>query len=162
MGTELNENRRIIQCVCVQDGVNLVQSTLGENNPTMKDITNREDIETLIGRFYGRMIDDPIIGFFFTYYAKIDLKSHLPVISDFWETVLFQKPAYQGGAQAMNVHLDLNKKVQFKNQHFTRWLFLFHRSVDELFQGPTAVKAKERSVSIAELMKKKMGVLPDC
>jgi len=148
--------------VCVQNDVNLVQFTPEENNPAMKDITKREDIELLIGRFYERMIDDPVIGFFFTYYAKIDLKSHLPVISDFWETVLFQKPVYEGGAQAMNVHLDLNKKVRFKNQHFTRWLFLFHRSVDELFEGPTAVKAKERSASIAELMKKRMGVLPDC
>ncbi|HET7290445.1 MAG TPA: group III truncated hemoglobin [Thermodesulfobacteriota bacterium] len=128
----------------------------------MSDITNREDIELLVRKFYGRMMDDPIIGFFFTYYAKIDLESHLPVISDFWETVLFQKPVYEGGAQAMNVHLDLNKKVKFRNQHFTRWLYLFHRSVDELFEGPNAVKAKERSASIAELMKKRMGVLPDC
>lgn len=142
--------------------MNLVQFIPEENNPAMKDITSREDIELLIGRFYERMMDDPIIGFFFTYYAKIDLKSHLPVISDFWETVLFQKPVYEGGAQAMNVHLDLNKKVRFKNQHFTRWLFLFHRTLDELFEGPTALKAKERSASIAELMKKRMGVLPDC
>ena len=146
----------------MQNSVNLVQFTPEEINPAMKDITSREDIELLIGRFYERMVDDPIIGFFFTYYAKIDLKSHLPVISDFWETVLFQKPVYEGGAQAMNVHLDLNKKVRFKNQHFTRWLFLFHRTVDELFRGPTALKAKERSASIAELMKKRMGVLPDC
>ena len=128
----------------------------------MKDIANREDIDLLVKRFYGRMMDDPIIGYFFTYYARIDLDRHLPVISDFWETVLFQKPVYQGGAQAMNVHLDLNKKVQFKNQHFTRWLYLFHSSIDELFEGPVADKAKERSDSIAELMKKKMGVLPDC
>ena len=131
-------------------------------NAAAQDIRNREDIELLVGRLYGRMIDDPIIGYFFTYYAKIDLEKHLPVISDFWEAVLFQKPVYEGGAQAMNVHLDLNKKVQFKNQHFTRWLFLFHKSVDELFDGPNAVKAKERSTSIAELMKKRMGVLPDC
>jgi hemoglobin len=128
----------------------------------MKDIKCRKDVELLVGRFYERMMEDPVIGFIFTYYAKIDLKSHLPVISDFWETVLFQNPVYQGGAQAMNVHVDLHKKVPFKNQYFTRWLFLFHRTVDELFQGPTAVKAKERSASIAELMKKRMGVLPDC
>ena len=128
----------------------------------MKDITNREDIETLVGTFYERMMDDPVIGYIFTFYAKIDLKSHLPGISDFWETVLFQNPVYQGGAQAMNVHLDLNERIPFKNQHFDRWLYLFHGSIDELFEGPTAVKAKERSVSIAELMKKKMGVLPDC
>ena len=128
----------------------------------MKDIANREDIELLVSKFYERMMEDPIIGYFFTYYARIDLKSHLPVISDFWETVLFQRPVYEGGAQAMNVHLDLNKRVQFKNQHFTRWLYLFHSSVDELFEGPVAEKAKDRSASIAELMKKKMGVLPDC
>ena len=127
-----------------------------------KDIGSREDVERLIGGFYERMLDDPVIGYIFTYYAKIDLEKHLPVICDFWEAVLFQKPVYEGGANAMNVHLDLNKKIPLKNQHFARWLYLFHRTVDEMFEGPNALRAKERSVSIAELMKKRIGVLPDC
>ena len=126
------------------------------------DIKNREDINRLVGRFYERMMDDPVIGFIFTFYAKIDLEKHLPVICDFWETVLFQNPVYKGGAQAMNVHMDLNSKVSLKNQYFTRWLYLFHKTIDECFEGPVANKAKERSDSIATLMKKRLGVLPDC
>lgn len=105
---------------------------------------------------------DPFIGFIFTFYAKIDLQKHLPVIADFWETVLFQNPVYKGGAKAMSVHSDLNRKIPLKNQYFTRWLYLFHSTVDELFEGTVANKAKDRATSIAALMQKKMGVLPDC
>lgn len=126
------------------------------------DIENREDINRLVARFYERMMDDPVIGFIFTFYAKIDLDKHLPVISDFWETVLFQNPVYKGGAQAMNVHMDLNTKVPLKNQYFTRWLYLFNKTIDEHFEGPVADKAKDRAGSIAALMKKRLGVLPDC
>ena len=104
----------------------------------------------------------PFIWFIFTFYAKIALAKHLPVIADFWETVLFQKPVYQGGAQAMNVHMNLNKKVPLKNQYFSRWLYLFNTTVDELFEGTVANKAKERAQSIADLMKKRLGTLPDC
>lgn len=128
----------------------------------MGDISQRKDVERLVGRFYERLMEDPFIGFIFTDYAAIDLEDHLPVISDFWESVLFQKPIYAGGPHAMNVHLDLNRKVRLKNQHFTRWLWLFHKTLDELFDGPNAVRAKERSNSIAEIMKKRIGVLPDC
>jgi len=108
------------------------------------------------------MMADPFIGFIFTFYAKIDLEKHLPVIADFWETVLFQSPVYKGGAKAMNVHMDLNDKVPLKNQYFSRWLYLFDTTVDDMFEGTVANKAKERANSIAELMKKRLGTLPDC
>ena len=80
---------------------------------------------------------DPFIGFLFTDSVDIDMREHLPIISDFWETILFQKPAYKRGPQVMNVHLALNEKVKLKDFHFRRWLYLFNKTVDELFDGPT-------------------------
>jgi len=112
--------------------------------------------------FYDRMMVDPVIGYIFTHYAKLDLQSHIPIIADFWETVLFQKPVYKRGPKAMEVHFELSRKVQLRKQHFTRWLYLFHQTIDELFSGTNAALAKERSVSIANLMKNRMGTLPDC
>ena len=131
-------------------------------NTELRDIENREDIDTLMWSFYDRMMVDPVIGYIFTHYARLDLTSHLPIIADFWETVLFQKHIYKRVPKAVEVHSDLNKKVQLRKQHFTRWLYLFHHTIDELYSGAKATLAKERSVSIAKLMQNRLGTLPDC
>ena len=137
--------------------------SIREKNVTeLKDIESRQDIDKLMWSFYDRMMVDPVIGYIFTHYAKLDLKVHIPILADFWETVLFQKPVYKRGPKVMEAHFDLNKKVQLRKQHFSRWVFLFHQTIDELFSGTKAGLAKERSVSIAELMQNRMGTLPDC
>ena len=123
----------------------------------MKDIENRADIELLIAKFYEKMLKDQIIGFIFTDIAKIDLEEHLSIICDFWETILFMKPVYKRGPEVMNVHHELNKKIALKKGHFTRWLYLFSTTVDELYAGEMAEKAKERADSIAKQMQKRLG-----
>ena len=127
---------------------------------TLKDIQNREDIDRLVERFYERMMVDDVIGYIFTHYAKVNLDEHLPIISDFWETILFERPVYKRGPKAMNVHVDLAKQVPIRKQHFTRWLYLFNTTVDELFTGEYAQKAKTRANSIAVTMQKRIGPLP--
>ena len=127
-----------------------------------RDIENRQDVERLVERFYERMMVDDVIGYIFTHYAKVDLETHLPIISDFWETILFEKPVYKRGPKAMNVHIDLAKQVPLRKQHFNRWLYLFNTTVDELFAGECAVKAKTRANSIADTMQKRIGPLPEC
>jgi len=131
-------------------------------NNTRRDIRDREDLDKLMARFYERMMVDDVIGYIFTHYAKINLDTHLPILSDFWETILFEKPVYKRGPKAMNVHIDLAKNVPLRNQHFNRWLFLFDTTVDELFSGELANKAKDRASSIAKTMQKRIGPLPDC
>ena len=123
----------------------------------MKDIENREDIELLITKFYEKMLDDIVIGFIFTGIAKINLGEHMSVICDFWETVLFNRSVYKRGPEVMKVHYDLNKKIKLKKGHFTRWLFLFNSTIDELYGGECADRAKERAKSIALLMQKRLG-----
>ena len=123
----------------------------------MNDIETREDIELLIGRFYEKMLDDMVIGFIFTDIAKLNLEEHKSIICDFWETVLFNRPAYKRGPEVMRVHHELNKKIALKKGHFTRWLYLFSTTIDELFEGERAERAKERANSIASLMQKRLG-----
>ena len=146
----------------MRDFDNLVKCFLRGNTAISRDITGRKDIELFVERFYDRLMTDPFIGFLFTDSVDIDLREHLPIISDFWETILFQKPAYKRGPQVMNVHLALNEKVKLKHFHFRRWLHLFNKTVDEMFDGPVAERAKERSASIAEVMKQRVGVMIEC
>ena len=56
--------------------------------PSRADINDRTDIERLVRAFYARALDDTMIGYLFTDVANLDLEAHVPVISDFWETIL--------------------------------------------------------------------------
>jgi len=68
--------------------------TVGER----ADITDRDDCERLVRAFYGRAMNDAILGFLFVDVARLDLESHVPRITDFWETILLGAQRYSGGA----------------------------------------------------------------
>ena len=70
-----------------------------------RDIEDRCDIDKLLQAFYKAAIVDTEIGHHFD---DLDMKSHLPVIVDFWEKVLFGKPVYFGNPMA--VHRRLHEK----------------------------------------------------
>ena len=118
------------------------------------DIETRADIEKLIIQFYEKVMINPVIGFIFTDVVKIDLAQHIPIIVDFWETILLDNPVYK--KNAMEVHYDLNKKIPLQKEYFTEWLLLFCNTVDELFMGKIAALAKTRAKSIAAIMEFKM------
>jgi hemoglobin len=120
----------------------------------MNDIQNRDDIETLLRKFYEKAFKDDVIGFYFTEVAKLDLEKHLPVISDFWETVLFGVAKYKNNAIA--VHNPLHAIHAFEDKHFERWIELFTATIAENFEGDTAELAKQRARSIATVMKIKI------
>ena len=100
------------------------------------DIETRADCERLVRAFYGRALEDPIIGFIFTDVAKLDLEAHVPRIASFWETILLGARSYGGGAFAP--HARVHAKVRLREGHFARWLALWNATVDELFAGERA------------------------
>jgi hemoglobin len=97
--------------------------------------------------FYGRALQDPIIGWIFTDVAELDLEAHLPKIASFWETILLGARTYSGGA--FHPHAALHARVPLRAGHFTRWLTLWHATVDELFAGPRAEQAKSHADRVA-------------
>ena len=86
------------------------------------DIRDRADCERLVRAFYGKALEDPIIGFIFTDVAKLDLEAHVPRITSFWQTVLLGEKTYNGGAFGPHAHL--HARVELKRGHFDRWLQL--------------------------------------
>ena len=119
-----------------------------------QDIQTRIDIELLIRAFYDKVLVDKTIGFIFTEVVPLDLEHHFPKLFDFWENTLLKPNGYK--TNVLQVHLDLNKKVKLKPEHFERWLQLFVETVDELFEGKTANMAKNRAFSIAVVMQSKL------
>jgi hemoglobin len=118
------------------------------------DISNREDLVNLMKAFYSKALVDDSIGHYFTQVVQLDMEKHLPRITDFWETVVFDAGKYQGNT--LKIHEDLHEKSPFESAHFTRWIDLFKATVDEHFAGENAEKIKSRAISIATVMNLKM------
>ena len=126
----------------------------------MDDIRTREDVEQLVRAFYERAMADPIIGFIFTDVARLDLDAHVPVIADFWETILLGGKAYRGGAFAP--HAALDRKVKLRYGHFARWVALWTLTIHEHFEGPVAEAAKAHAVRVATAFHRRLeGLAPD-
>jgi hemoglobin len=115
------------------------------------DIRNRDDLVILLTAFYEKAVHDDIIGHFFTEVVPLDMKTHIPVIADFWETILLNGRSYQ--KNAMLPHDRINRLRHMEEKHFNRWLELFNATVDALFTGETASLAKQRALSIATVMR---------
>lgn len=124
-----------------------------------RDIETREDCERLVREFYTRALSDPIIGFLFTDVAHLDLDTHVPRITSFWETILLGAQTYSGGAFAP--HVALNAKVRLRGGHFDRWVWLWTQTVDELFEGPQADLAGHHARRVARAFHARLSGQPE-
>ena len=120
----------------------------------MQDVKTREDLHLIMRSFYVKLLSDLEINFIFTHVAKIDLEPHLLDLVDFWEQMLFNKGNYE--KNVLQIHLDINSKLNFTQQHFTIWLKYFNLSIDENFSGLNAENMKTRALSIATVMQIKI------
>ena len=120
----------------------------------MQDVQTREDLHLIMRNFYVKLLNEPEINFIFTDVAKIDLEPHLVDLVNFWEQILFNKGSYQ--KNVLQIHLDINSKLNFTQTHFSIWLKYFNSSIDENFKGQNAENMKTRALSIATVMQIKM------
>ncbi len=120
-----------------------------------KDIADRIDIDLFVNVFYRKLLEDNTINYIFTDVMKINLETHLPVIADFWESILFNRNIYNNNP--MRIHLDIQNKTPLLKQHFDTWLGYFNSTIDELFEGSVALIAKQRALSIATVMQIKIA-----
>lgn len=119
------------------------------------DIQSRDDLLKIMQAFYDKLLADPVMAPIFLEVAKIDLEEHLPILVDFWDSILFFTASYKGNA--MEPHLRLHDEFPLKKEHFKRWLAFFNLSVDELHEGEKATLMKDRAKSIALLMEVKVN-----
>lgn len=116
----------------------------------MKDITTRQDIIHLIDSFYTKVVKDDLIGSYFTEVVTLDFEKHLPVMYNFWESVLLGGTSYKGNP--MIKHIQLHQKKALEEKHFNRWLTLWEQTINEHFTGSVADQAKHRAKSIKGIM----------
>ncbi|MFG2834431.1 group III truncated hemoglobin [Streptomyces zaomyceticus] len=120
-----------------------------------RDISDRDDLDVLLRRFYTAAFADPLIGPFFTRIAGTDLEVHLPRITDFWERALLRTADY--GRDAFAPHAALHATRPLTAAHFGRWVQLWQASVDGLHTGPRAERAKAQGERIALALLRRLG-----
>ena len=118
----------------------------GAGHP-LADLTDRRDVEVLVREFYTRAFADPLLGPIFRDVARMDLEKHLPVMCDFWQTVLFRAGLYR--RNALQVHAELHALSPLSSEHFARWLAVWTGTVDDCFSGEKAELAKTQAGRIA-------------
>lgn len=127
---------------------------MDRNDRPSGDIATRADIAALLRDFYGRAFRDDLLGPVFVDIAHMDLEAHLPVMCDFWATVLFRAGAYRGNA--LHPHQRLHALTALMPAHFARWLTLWQATVDDRHSGPKAEQAKLQATRIAGAMSRRI------
>ena len=116
----------------------------------MTEIKSRKEVEQLVNRFYDRVRKDELLA---PVFAHVDWPHHLPIMYNFWSSVLLGDMSYNGSPLAKHIGLPINQ------EHFGRWLKLFSDTVDSEFSGPIAAEAKNRALTIANLFQHKLGLM---
>jgi hemoglobin len=119
------------------------------------DLARRADVEALLRRFYGRVLVDEVLAGPFAQIRINGLESHLPVMCDFWETVLFRAGLYQGSA--VRAHQPVHDRHRLSADHFLRWLRLWSLTIDQMYHGPIAEHAKIQAARIARAMHRRLA-----
>ena len=114
------------------------------------DITDREDIQLLVDDFYNKVQADELLR---PVFSHVDWRRHLPIMYDFWSSMLFGDQTYRGNPLQKHLPLPIEPK------HFQQWLKLFHATVDEHFSGEKAEEVKFRSETIAGVFQVRMGLV---
>src|SRR5688572_3677735 len=91
-----------------------------------RDITSRQDVENMVNKFYDKVKTDQLLG---PVFSHVDWPHHLPVMYNFWSSMLLGEQTYRGNP--LQKHLPL----PIESTHFSRWLELFTQTIDENFQG---------------------------
>lgn len=114
------------------------------------DITTREDIQSLVDKFYEKVQRDELLS---PVFSHVDWPRHLPTMYDFWSSMLFGDQSYRGNP--FQKHLPLS----IQSHHFNQWLRLFRETVHENFSGIKADEVLTRAESIAGIFQLRMGLM---
>ncbi|MFY0605845.1 MAG: group III truncated hemoglobin [Cyclobacteriaceae bacterium] len=108
-----------------------------------REIENRQDINELVNAFYATIRRDELLGPIFNHHIKEEMwPVHLDKLTDFWETNLFGIPKFKGSPSQKHTAVDKHMNHGIEPAHFEHWLRLWHATIDSLYTGELALKAK--------------------
>ena len=112
------------------------------------DLETRDDVFLLVSTFYTKIRKDAFLGPFFNRVIT-DWPDHIDRLTTFWETSLFitrkLEHKYYGNPLAVHVQVDQENNNSITQEHFGNWLNLWYETIDELYEGEYASKAKHKA-----------------
>ena len=115
-----------------------------------KDILSLDDVKLLVDTFYTKVRKDELIGPIFDDRIQDRWPQHLAKMYTFWQTVLLGEHTYYGSP------FPPHSKLPVEKIHFERWLSIFSKTLDELFDGQIAKEAIWRANKMAEMFQYKI------
>jgi hemoglobin len=115
------------------------------------DIATLDDIKLLVDSFYGKVREDDLLANIFNERIQDRWTAHLEKMYRFWQTVLLEEHTYYGSPFLPHAKLPVDA------EHFERWLKLFNETVDTLFEGDKATRAKWQGERMAEMFLSKIN-----
>lgn len=117
------------------------------------DIATVEDIRIMVDQFYGAVREDALLKDIFN--DRIDNRwpEHLDKMYRFWQTVLLDDHTYFGSPFIPHATMPVSE------QHFNQWISLFNDTVDRLFEGKNAERAKWQGERMAQMFQTKIEMI---
>lgn len=109
------------------------------------DIKNIDDIKLMVDTFYGKIREDEKLKDIFNNKIEDRWPEHLEKMYRFWQTVLLEEHTYYGSPFLPHAKLPVDAS------HFKQWLHIFGETVDSLFEGEKATRAKWQGQRMAEM-----------
>lgn len=114
------------------------------------DIKNFDDIKRMVDTFYGKIREDEKLKDIFNNKIGNRWTEHLEKMYRFWQTVLLEEHTYYGSPFLPHAKLPVDAT------HFEQWLHIFRETVDSLFVGENATRAKWQGQRMAEMFHSKI------
>ncbi|AWV91094.1 group III truncated hemoglobin [Bradymonas sediminis] len=116
---------------------------------------SREDIETFVHAFYGRVQEDELIGPVFDLYI-LDWGPHLKRMVGFWSAVLRGERSYTQSPKGPPPVMHWNMP-ELEHAHFVRWLDLFKQTLEDVLEPDQAAWLAGRSRFMADALSRNLG-----
>ena len=116
----------------------------------LKEIEHLDDIRLMVDSFYSKVRQDDLLKDIFNNIIRDRWPEHLDKMYRFWQTVLLEEHTYYGSPFLPHARLPVTR------DHFDQWLKLFFDTVDELFTGEKATRAKWQGNRMADMFHSKI------
>lgn len=116
----------------------------------MNDIQHREDVNLLVSTFYRDIRKHAVLGpIFNSHIEENQWPAHIEKLTDFWVTNLFGVICFKGNPTQAHRTVDKNLNHTIDESHFNQWLNLWFSTIDSLFKGALAERAKQAATRMA-------------
>lgn len=119
----------------------------------MDELTQKQ-LQKLVRSFYTRVQKDEVLGYIFNDVAKVDWEKHIPLLTQFWSSVMLGSRQYSGNP--LLKHVELSRKTKLTPEHFRHWLALFSQEAKSCLNAEPALLIIERATLIANAIQHRL------